>query len=57
MNEMLGSAVLSIGDVANPISGYTQIKRGDKIANKAMDEFKTYVNKTIDAQAKREFCS
>lgn len=51
MNEMLGSAVLSIGDVANPISGYTQIKRGDEIANKSMDEFKTYVNKTIDAQA------
>lgn len=51
MDEMLGSAILSGGDVLNPISGYTQIKEGDAIALDSMNEFGSYINNIVDAQA------
>lgn len=51
MNEMLGSAVLSPSDVLNPVSGYTQIQKGDTIAKDSMIEFKGYVDDVVKNNA------
>lgn len=52
MNEMLGSAVFSMGDVANPISGFSQIKAGKDIAINSLNEFDTYIDNTVQSQAR-----
>lgn len=51
MNEMLGSATIGWQDIINPVSGYTQLTEGKKIAVNAANEFKQYIDKVYSAQA------
>lgn len=47
MKAMLGSAVVSFGDLTNPVGAFTQVKAGKKIASKSMDEFKSYIDNVL----------